>query len=74
MKSSRPVVLITGGASGIGRAAVLTFARAGYAIVFTDIKSDNADSVLKEIKDLGTVKSIVVRSFYLSVRYTPVNL
>ena len=53
MKSNHRVVLVTGGASGIGRAVVLAFARAGYAVGFTDIKSDKAESLLKEIKNLG---------------------
>ncbi len=53
MKSNHPVVLVTGGASGIGRAVVLAFARAGYAVGFTDIKSANAESLLNEIKNLG---------------------
>ncbi len=53
MKSNHPVVLVTGGASGIGRAVALAFARAGYAVGFTDLKSDKAESLLKEIKDFG---------------------
>jgi len=54
MKSKRPVVLVTGGVAGIGRAVVLAFARAGYVIGLSDIKSANSESLLKEIKDLGS--------------------
>jgi NAD(P)-dependent dehydrogenase (short-subunit alcohol dehydrogenase family) len=50
MKSKRPVVLVTGGVAGIGRAVVLAFARAGYVIGLSDIKSANSESLLKEIK------------------------
>jgi NAD(P)-dependent dehydrogenase (short-subunit alcohol dehydrogenase family) len=54
MKSKRPVVLVTGAVAGIGRAVVLAFARAGYVIGLSDIKSANSESLLKEIKDLGS--------------------
>lgn len=61
MKSEHPVVLVTGGGSGIGHAVALAFAKANYAVALTDIKSDNAQTVLKEILALG-VPSIFIQA------------
>ena len=50
----KPVVLITGAASGIGHATALAFARAGYRVVITDINENNGPKVAKEIVSLGS--------------------
>jgi NAD(P)-dependent dehydrogenase (short-subunit alcohol dehydrogenase family) len=47
------VVIITGAASGIGRAAARLFARNGAAIVIGDVDDDAADEVIAEIRDTG---------------------
>jgi 3-oxoacyl-[acyl-carrier protein] reductase len=41
-KSAKPVALVTGAASGIGRAAVLALARAGYNVAINYSRSDAA--------------------------------
>jgi 2-hydroxycyclohexanecarboxyl-CoA dehydrogenase len=46
-------VLITGGASGIGRATVLAFARHGARVICADINEARAAEVAKEAKDAG---------------------
>ena len=45
--------LITGAASGIGRASTLLFAREGASIVLADIDVEGGLSILKEIEKLG---------------------
>jgi NAD(P)-dependent dehydrogenase (short-subunit alcohol dehydrogenase family) len=45
--------LITGGASGIGRATAQLFAREGAAVVIADLNESAAESVVEEIKDAG---------------------
>jgi NAD(P)-dependent dehydrogenase (short-subunit alcohol dehydrogenase family) len=47
------VVVITGGASGIGRAAALAFAREGARVVIGDVNVSGAESVVATIKNNG---------------------
>ena len=47
------VVLITGGATGIGRAAALTFAREGARVVVADILDPQGDQVVEQIRAGG---------------------
>ena len=45
--------MVTGGASGIGRACALAFARAGSDVVVADLDEDGARDVAAEIESLG---------------------
>ena len=47
------VVLVSGGASDIGRATALRLAAAGAAVVIGDVSPDGAASVAGEVKDAG---------------------
>ena len=47
------VVVITGGASGIGRATALAFAREGARVFIGDIDSAGAEKTVAEIRDEG---------------------
>ena len=47
------VVVITGGASGIGRATALAFAREGASVVIGDIDSTGSEKTVAEIKGEG---------------------
>lgn len=47
------VAIITGGGRGIGRAFALRFAGEGAKILIPDIDPEQAESVVKEIKDMG---------------------
>ena len=47
------VVLVTGGGSGIGRAAVLRFAQEGADVVVVDRVEERARAVAKEVEALG---------------------
>jgi NAD(P)-dependent dehydrogenase (short-subunit alcohol dehydrogenase family) len=47
------VIVITGGASGIGRAAALAFARQGARVVIGDIDAKAAEDTVAKIRDQG---------------------
>jgi NAD(P)-dependent dehydrogenase (short-subunit alcohol dehydrogenase family) len=51
--SSSPVVLITGGTSGIGRAAALQFAQAGYRVSVAGRRQAEGDAVVAAIVQAG---------------------
>jgi 3-oxoacyl-[acyl-carrier protein] reductase len=54
MAQDRPAALVTGSASGIGRAAALRLARAGYDVVINYSRSpDAAGQTLAELEKLG---------------------
>jgi NAD(P)-dependent dehydrogenase (short-subunit alcohol dehydrogenase family) len=55
------VAIITGAASGIGRAIALGFAREGAHIAIGDIDAEGAESVVKKIEAMGR-RAIVVRT------------
>ena len=47
------VALITGGASGIGRATALTFAREGAKLVIADMHDEGGDQTVHLITENG---------------------
>jgi Dehydrogenases with different specificities (related to short-chain alcohol dehydrogenases) len=54
MAQDRPAALVTGSASGIGRAAALRLARAGYDVAINYSRSqDTARTTLAELESLG---------------------
>ena len=55
------VAVVTGGASGIGRAMALRFAREGMSIVLADIEQAALDRTKAEFEALGT-KVLAVRT------------
>jgi len=63
MKFDGQIVLITGGASGIGKATVREFARCGATVICADIDAKNGAEVENE-----------ARQAKLAVEYVPINL
>lgn len=61
-KLADKVVVLTGGASGIGRASALLFAREGASMVIGDINGDAAAAVVEEIRDQGAGEAISIRT------------
>jgi NAD(P)-dependent dehydrogenase (short-subunit alcohol dehydrogenase family) len=48
------VALVTGGATGIGRASALCFARAGANVVVADVKDDDGAETVRLIEEAGS--------------------
>lgn len=55
MNFDRKSAIVTGGATGIGRALALSLAKEGAKVAIADIDLANAQSVVEEIKSLGGV-------------------
>ena len=53
MNYDRKSAIVTGGATGIGRALAVSLAKAGCKVAIADIDLDNAQSAVEEIKTLG---------------------
>src|SRR5262249_33943333 len=54
MSETRPVALVTGSASGIGKAAALRFARGGYDVAINYSRSvARAEETVGELRSLG---------------------
>lgn len=47
------VIIITGGAGGIGRATAMAFSKEGGNVVIADLKADAAEEAAKAIRDAG---------------------
>lgn len=48
------VALVTGGASGIGEACVLTFARGGARVMIADLNEDRGAQTVAAVRDAGS--------------------
>src|SRR5882757_6892488 len=51
---SKPVVLITGALTGIGRAAAIAFAKKGAKLVISGRRDEAGQALAKELRALGT--------------------
>lgn len=60
MRFKDQVVFITGGASGIGKAAAFAFAQEGARIAIADLQQELGESVVKDLQEKGTDATFVV--------------
>src|ERR1700724_2258621 len=51
---SNPVVLITGGLTGIGRAAAVAFAKKGAKVVASGRRDDAGEALVEELRSVGS--------------------
>jgi len=56
---SSSVVLITGALTGIGRAAAVSFAKAGHRVVVSGRKPDAGEALVRELRGLGAEAEFV---------------
>jgi NAD(P)-dependent dehydrogenase (short-subunit alcohol dehydrogenase family) len=56
---TKPVVLITGALTGIGRATALAFAHEGASVVVSGRRDDAGDALAAELRDLGAEAEFV---------------
>src|ERR1700738_3756351 len=54
MTVNKPVVLITGGLTGIGRAAAVAFAKKGAKVVVAGRRDEVGNELVKELRSLGS--------------------
>jgi len=60
MIQGNKVVVITGGASGIGKATSLLFAKNSYDVVIGDLNKNLGEETVREIKESGGIATFVV--------------
>lgn len=48
------LALVTGAASGIGRAVAVAFAQAGARVIVTDLQADRCADTLRDVRAAGT--------------------
>jgi 3-oxoacyl-[acyl-carrier protein] reductase len=53
-KSEKPVIAVTGGGQGIGRAILLYFAERGYNVAVLDRNAETIEAVAGECRALGS--------------------
>src|SRR6202047_3739310 len=54
MTMNKPVVLITGGLTGIGRAAAVAFAKKGAKVAVAGRRNEVGKELVKELRSLGS--------------------
>ena len=53
MSEANPVVVVTGGTAGVGRATVREFARNGYDVAILARGKDGLEGARKDVEEMG---------------------